>query len=450
VTTWATPPLASRLADIAGGRYLLRPDVALFLLAGWVFGVARVSRNRRWAVALVLAPAGFILLARFVLHRYGDNAIAVQLENRGIGLVTVIALFCLAAGMAWATRRARVLGDVAALVAAGVLVVSTAGPWVHIARQMAVPSRGIQDAARVVAADVPSGARFAEVRQFPDDANAASVPHPDFWLIQASGRPALNEFNVESTVATEPAFLPEHLLDIPAARAADRLAGVGVTHVVAATARARDHLLASDRFTMVWQEGSWSVLRVSPSDGHPDPASQLSTVGPASATLQRGDAEHLRIGVRAATATDATVALGWSPRWRVTVNGRRARAHRDTNGMVAFRLPAGDSVVRVDFGGDPWEAVGVLVTVLTLVVGVLLVATRPPASLATIGRRRGWRGHGTGLGDRAGGTAAGGDGSGGPWAGTATATPTATSSTTPTAPALATTGDHPDSPLGTP
>lgn len=376
VTTWATPSLGARLAEIVQGTYLLRPHVAILVLVGAAFGVARVARGHRWAAALVLTPPGFIALARVAIHRYPANEIAIQLENRGIGLVAVIALFGLAAAVAWATRRAGVVGDAAAVV----LVLATAGPWSRIAQQTPIAAPGIRQAARIIARTVPPGARFAEVRQYPADGNAAGVAHPDFWLAWASGKPALNEFNVESTLASSPAFTPEHLLDHPADKDADDLARAGVTDVVAATTTAREHLLASSRFSVVWQDGEWSVLALSGAADQPDPATQLATDGAASAVLRRAGTEHLRIDVQAPSPTAATLAIGWSPRWRVRVNGHGAGAHRSADGLIALRLPAGASVVAVDWRADPWALLGAALTLLTLAGGLWELRRIVPAA----------------------------------------------------------------------
>jgi hypothetical protein len=375
VTTWATPSLASRFQAIMHGDYLLRPHVAAVVLIGGAFAVVRVGRGRRWAVALVLAPPGFLVLCRLALHRYPGNEIAVQLENRGIGLAAVIATFGLAAMLAWGTRRAGTTGDVIGVGLAVYLLVATFGPWKSIAAQQPVPSAGLKDAAAEVARVVPAAGRFAEVRQYPDDVNASGgVQHPDFWLAWESGRDSLNEFNVESTRAVEPAFVPEHLLDNTPAEDASDLARLGVSAVVATNPKAAAYLEASPRLQPIWAEDGWTVLSVAGVAGYPAPASFLSTAGPATAT-RSGPPDHLRLVVDAPAATPATLAVAWSPRWVATVNGRRVPARATADGIVSVTVPAGRSVITLAWSGDPWAGVGLLISALTVLVAGLLLAS---------------------------------------------------------------------------
>jgi hypothetical protein len=374
VTTWATPPLAGRLGDIFKGNYLVPAHVALIVVAGMLFAVARVSRNRRWAMALVTAPVGYVAVSRLALHRYPGNEIAIQIENRGMGYVAVIALFGLAAGLAWVTRRAAVVGDVIAVAAAVALVMATTGPWRHVAAQQPPGSPQIHHAAAIIATVVPPGARYAEVREFPADVQASGgLSHPDFWLAWASGRPALNEFNVESSSTPTPAFLPEHLLDQPASVDADALARLGVTDVVTTTEGARTHLISSARFRELWREAPFAVLAVTAGAGQPDPASLLSAVpggaAPLSAHLVRAGAEHLTMAADASLATAVTVAVAWSPKWHARVDGHAVALGHTSDGLLELALPAGRSTIDLQFSEDVWDHLGVALTALTLTLG---------------------------------------------------------------------------------
>jgi hypothetical protein len=199
-----------------------------------------------------------------------------------------------------------------------------------------------------------------------------------------SARPALNEFNVESTDAVAPAFVPEHLMTTPAPEAAADLARLGVTDVVTATPAAAAHLLTSDRFAVVWADAPWSVLSVAGTPGRPAPSSQLATSGPATAELTSHAADRLAVTVGAPAATPATLAVGWSPRWAVDVDGHRVPAHRSPEGLVAFEVPAGRSTVVARFRPDPWSGVGAMISVLSLIAAVW--ALRSPEGVFTDSR----------------------------------------------------------------
>ena len=377
VTTWSTPRLGRRVADIFSGRFVLRPRVAVVLAAGTAASLGRVVRRRRWALAVLSAPVGFVAASRGLHALSPHNPIAIQLENRGIGLAAVIATFGLAATIAWVTRRARFVGDVLAVGVAIALVAVTSAAWDRVAAQQPVPSAGLAGAARVLGQMLPEGARFVEVRQYPQDVVASGgVQHPDFFLVFVSGHPALNEFNVESTSATSMAFAPEQLLGDSPDYAAEQLRRFGVEAVVASNPATTAQLTLSSGFRPVWSADGWAVLRVLPVAGHPDPATLLATDGPASAQLVGHDPAHLRIRAVAPAATEATIAVAWSPRWALRVDGRRVAIVRSTDGLVEVHLPAGASTVTLDWTGDPWAAVGLMLSLVTLVAGSLAILRR--------------------------------------------------------------------------
>jgi len=377
VTTWGTPPLLGRLGDIMKGSFVVRPHIAALLLVGAGAAVVRATRGQRWGAAVVLVPAVYIAADRLALHRFPGNSVTLQLENRGIGLVAVIATFGLAAGLAWATRRAGLAGDAVAIVATIAVVAPSLSAYRQVAQQRAPGSAGIAGAARFLRQAVPAGARFTEARQFPLDQESAGVSHPDFWLAWESGRPTLNEFNVEATQAIAPAFLSDNLLSRPAAVDAAELARYGVADVVTGTPSATAHLLESDRFTVAWSGDGWSVLAVAGTPGYPEPASLVATGGPAAAHLVRADPDHLRVMVTSPGPQRATLAVGWAPQWHLDVDGRRVPISADRDGLISFNLPAGTSLLSADYAGDPWAGVGLLVSLLTLVLlAGFLLATR--------------------------------------------------------------------------
>ncbi|MHB8670904.1 MAG: hypothetical protein ACYDAD_10190 [Acidimicrobiales bacterium] len=367
VTTWATPHLSARLADIWHGRYLFRPRVAAIVLAAWAFGLVRALRRRPWAIGLLVAPVAYVLIGRLALAQWPRNSVTVQLENRGAGMIAILAVFPLAALLARITRPRRLGGDVAALLAAAILVVAPLGGLNNVVGQTGPGVPSLRRAARQLASLVPPGARFVEVREFPKEVESTGVVRPDLWLAWMSGRLTLNEFNVESSTSPGPAFVSEHLLDRPAGEAADTLVRLGVSHLVATTQISRDHFSDSYRFDPVWQDGPISIFAVLGRDGQPDAASLLSTLAPASARLLGADAEHLVIRAVASRPTQATVALACTDNWHLRINGRRARLARDTEGLCALSLPGGTSVVDLRYEPDRWDRLGALLSLLTLV-----------------------------------------------------------------------------------
>jgi len=381
VTTWATPRLGSRLSDIAASRYLFRPWVPWIVLAGAAVALARVLRHRPWALALVVAPVGYVAVSRALMAVAPGNGIIKQLENRGIGLAAVIACFGLAAVVGAAARVAGgvvrpVVADAGALAAMVVLVAVTSGPWISIAGSQPPPSAGLTGAARFLRTWLAPGARFAEIRQFPQDVIASGgVAHPDFYLAWATGHPTLNEFNAESTSARQVAFQAEQALQLPPDYDAVLFARDGVTAVVSTNAAATRYLRQSPAFAPVWRGSGWSVLAIRPELGHPEPATMVSTPGPATATRTSTDPQHVHVSVETASPQVATVAVAWSPRWRARLDGRPVPIQRTWDDLVAVNVPAGTSALALDWSPDPWSTVGVLVTLATT------------AALATFGVR---------------------------------------------------------------
>jgi hypothetical protein len=390
VTTWATPGLASRLADIAAGRFLFRPWVLWIVLAGAAVALARVLRHRPWALALITVPVGYVAVSRALMAVAPGNGIVKQLENRGIGLAAVIACFGLAAVVGAAARVAGgvlrpIVADAAALAAMVVLVVVTSGPWISIAGSQPPPSAGLAGAARFLRTWLPPGARFAEIRQFPQDVTASGgVAHPDFYLAWATGHPTLNEFNVESTSARQVAFQAEQALNLPPDYDAVLFARDGVTAVVSTNAAATRYFRQSSAFEPVWHGSGWSVLAIRPEVGHPAPATMVSTPGPATSTRISTDPQHVRITLDTATPQPATVAVAWSPRWRAHLDGRPVPIHRTWDDLISVDVPPGTSALALDWSPDPWSTVGVLVTLATT------------AALAAVGVGAEWRRRGRG------------------------------------------------------
>jgi hypothetical protein len=246
------------------------------------------------------------------------------------------------------------------------LVAVTSGPWISIAGSQPPPSPGLAGASQFLRTWLAPGDRFAEIRQFPQDVTASGgVPHPDFYLAWATGHPTLNEFNVESTSARQVAFQAEQALELPADYDAAQFARDGVTAVVSTNAAATGYLRQSPAFVPVWRGSGWSVLAIRPDLGHPEPATMVSTPGPATATRTSTDPQHIRVTVDTASAQPAAVAVAWSPRWRARVDGRPVAIHRTFDDLVSVNIPAGTSTLALDWSSDPWSTVGVLVTLAT-------------------------------------------------------------------------------------
>jgi hypothetical protein len=368
LTSWDNPPLAERLADLLAGRLLFHGLLVWLLLAGWLFAVHRFQQRRPWALALVVTPFAYLWVADLFLRWDPNNVISMQLANRGLGYVGVLAVLPFAALMAHATTRLgeqprwHVAREAVALVSAALLVVAVSGASRGKVVGQQTPAPMLRELAIQLAAHVPNGARFVTQRDFPNERRITGVSHPDFWLPWASGRDTLNLFNIESSTTGWPGHLSDHLTEQPPEVAADELARLGVTHVAVINDQAAQPFLASSRFVTVWRSPPLALLAVAARQSQPTPGSLLSTPVAAQARLVRAEAQHLVIEATTGEPTSATIAVAWSPKWHAGVNGRAAALGRSANGLLMLSLPAGTSTIELMFAPDVWDVLGATLT----------------------------------------------------------------------------------------
>lgn len=373
VTDWGRVPLTERLRQIWRGETLFRPGVPIWLLVGFAFGVIRVARGRPLALPLVVTPIAFLIVGQVALDQWPNNVISQQLPSRGLGYAAAIAVLPLAALLAASTRSFGFGGDLLAIGAAAALVIIPLGPTRDTARQMPEPVPQMREAARQLGQLVPDGARFVTQRDFPGEIERTKVTHPDLWLAWASGRDTLNSFSPESSMNPAAAYESEHLLDRPPDTVADALSRLGVTHLVTVSDEAATTIAASPRFREAWRSSPLAIFSVTAPPGQPAPSSLLATEAPAQAALLQPEAERLVIEVNASAPTNATVAVGWSPKWHGRVNGGSVPLQKSPDGLLKLRIPEGTSRLTLEFRPDVWDRLGALLTVATLIIGGLWV-----------------------------------------------------------------------------
>lgn len=378
VTTWLTPPLLQRLGSILTGTVLLPAGLAAVVLAGWAYQL-RAGRRSPAALVWVATPPAYLLLAHGLPHLVGQNDATLQLANRGLGYAGLLAIFAVAALLADASRRWGRPAYAAVLVVTAVGCVAVT-PGRETAGQFREPVPALPAAARELSRLVPDGARFAVERDFPAEAKRTGIIHPETWLARASGRNALNGFNLESSSTPRAALLMNRLEGLSATRIALRLSRFGVTHVVATSDEFARRLTRSARFVPLWRSPPITILAVEAAAERPPPASQIAAGGPVSARLTRADPEHLGFDLEAPERIDVTVALAWSPKWHGRIDGTPVRLGRTSDGLVTLAVPSGRSQLRLDYRGDAWDRLGVSSTLLTAAVG--------GTALVRTGRRR--------------------------------------------------------------
>jgi hypothetical protein len=360
LTSWTNPPLAERLGQLLAGELLFRPLMVWAVFAGWLFMVGRVHGSQRWALALVLTPLAFLWVADLLLRWDSANVVSLQLTNRGLGYVGVLAVLPLASLLGHFADRLgrRATAGLAVVGCAAVLVVASGLPMRSVARAQ-TPTPALRALAAQLAAYVPADGRFATQRDWPQELVTAGVPHPDFWLSWASRRDTLNIFNIESSITVGPVLLPNQITQEPADVAADKLTRLGVTHVALINESTARTLESSPRFTLVWRWPPMALLALSP---QPTDTAEIA-VQAAHKSLN-----HLAFTVHARGPVEAHLPVAWSPKWHARVDGQPVQAARTDEGLLMVPLSAGRSRVELVFRSDRWDTLGVGLTVLTLVV----------------------------------------------------------------------------------
>jgi hypothetical protein len=403
VATWSTPPFGERIGDVLDGRILFRPYTAILVLGAWGYALVRARHHRRFALAMVLAPVAYLVIAHWSYSRWPGNEYTLQFANRGLGYAGLLAVLPLAAVLAAAGRlvierlanRAWVAPAVvtAVTVVAVGLVVSPLGPDRHVVKQLPEPISAMRAAAARLAEVVPPGARFATARDYPSEIDHTGVVQPDTWLARTSGRNSLNGFNLEASSTADPDLEPERIGTQTPDESAGALARLGVSHVVTTSDALADRLANSSRYHLVWRSPPLAILAVQSEAHHPAPASLLTTGAPARARLPRADPERIRIDADVSRAGDATIALAWSPKWHATLNGRDVRLWSAHDGLIALRLPKGRSRIELRYEQDVWDAAGVAVSAATIVslalfAGLVARRRRSPERAHSVTSRR--------------------------------------------------------------
>ncbi len=363
VPGWRVPSLREAITAILYGALLFRPHIVWLVLAGWAFALLKTLRGYWRPLAMIVAPLLYLTLGHTLFHRL-PNHLTMQMAHRGLGYAGVMATFPLAMAIATLVRRYRLLGDAAALAAAGVLAVVSLNPMRNLIRPSPEAVPPLREAAYELARIVPSGARFSTPQHvwYKPESIGGAIAGPDRWLAWQSGRNSLSGLTPESSSTPWVVSEAERLDSQPPEAAAETLVRLGVTHVVAPTPALTERLVASPRFMLVWRSPPVAILAVGPRPGFPEPSSLTATERPARARLVSADPEHPRVEVWTDEPTAASVAVAWSPKWHGTLNGESYPLDRTPDGLISVKLPVGFSRLALDYLPDKWDRVGQLIS----------------------------------------------------------------------------------------
>ena len=371
---WATPALGQRIADIVQGHILFSSAFASVVLLSWTYAAVRISQRKRWAVAVMLVPPAFFVIAHTLASRRPHFEVSPQLANRGLGVIGLLLVLPLGALIAAASHRFRT-GEGMAVAASVMLVLGLGGSLRHLPAQMKEAAPDMHRVASLLRSTVPPQARFATERDFPGEIATTGVSHPDFWLAEKSRRNTLNVFGAELTRWGGVDATIEAVHHKTPEESADALSRLGVTELVTVKPETATKLTASPRYVSMWADQHLAVLRVVPRQDEPAPASLMATAAPTAtpfrALVLHAANEHLRVRVTSAAPANVTAAIGWSSQWRLHVNGRPQPVGHTVDGLLTFKVPRGRSVIRLDYAPDAAALLGMAVSLGSA--GALLV-----------------------------------------------------------------------------
>lgn len=354
-----------------GWRGIAGPIAALAVVSTLAHGVAR--RDRR-ALSLALVPLGAFGLLHLAHGALGiDNAVGRQLPNRGLVFVAVLATPAVAVNVeAWLEAvPARIRDRLPPVAPAAAVFVLLAAVTFRSVTTLEIGSvdrhRPVDDlraAAQILADDVPDSARFAWVDGRSHD---LGVPEPQRWLAWKADRSSLTPFGPEyapgsGTVSVASNGPPRAAVD----EWIDDVRLLGATHIVtgneekAALLRGSEHLepLLESEVVALWRIAS-----------RPDrPTGTLALTG--ISRVVGHDVNRYDVEVVRDVTGPVEFALGYSPSWHATVDGRETVVRRSAHGRVELDLASGTHAVELRFREGVDGPAARAVSGLSLVVAV--------------------------------------------------------------------------------
>jgi hypothetical protein len=399
-------PVLERLSTALAGRDFLRPYIAILVLAGFAYLLVLVVARRRNALAVLATPLLMILLSRVLRVLRPDDLLAVQLFNRTAFLIGFTAILGAAAllaelGPQLGTLRTALgftgprevplttwAGSAVALsVAILVISVPKAPDLEHPSTDRPTPA--LVDAAAALRRLVPDGGRYA-IQPGTRAGERGGVPVIG-WLMASAQRDTLSIYNLESSTVSDPVYAAENLTGTPPDESLDRLWRYGVTHVVLFDPeQLPSALLHNPRFPTVWTEGGIVIAQVLDRSLQPSPAPPLTAPDAMQARLTSYEPGHLSFDIDSPTPQVATVAVAWSPKWHLVVDGQDRPTTHDDQHLLTATVPSGHSTVELTYQADAGDWLGWAITLASVMAIAAAIVVHRRRPVRSSGRAGGW------------------------------------------------------------
>lgn len=381
--TWVPPTFHEQIAEALRGRRLYDSALSNLVIAGWIFVVLVALRGRRRGL-LPGAIAGGSIVAVHIVRGLYPGDVTSQMPWRAVTSIGVIALIPAAIMIVSVTdwfsallqligRRVKILagfGRHRVIVAEVIGIAICVGLVVGIDQRANLPGDftepipEMRQTAQLLHTLVPVTGRFAVEEDFPAEIGRLGVIAPGRWLAWASGRNELNLFNPELNRAA--AGLAVREIHSVEPGLAEHLATFGVTHIVSTSEETAARLAQSGGVTLLETRGPLRIWQTNVTD-RIDPRALLSVdSGTLAASYERKSNEHHRFVVDVSARTTVGIAVAYSPRWKLTVDGRAVTPQAYGDGRLKLELDAGRHDIGLDYGTDSRTVAGGVVSIVAL------------------------------------------------------------------------------------
>ena len=385
--TWVPPAFHEQIADVLEGRRLYDQALARLIIVGWLFVGIVALRGRRRALIPCAVAFGSIVAVHVIRGMYPGD-VTSQMPWRSmtsIGVIAVIpAASFIVAAADWSTdllhrlgrwispraalgRHRRFVADVLGITVCLVFVLGIDDRSTPRG-QLTDPIPAMHETAARLHELVPVGSRFAVEEDFPTEIARLGVIAPARWLAWASGRNELNSFNPELNKSATALFVRD--IHDGSSGVAGRMAALGVTHIVTTSDESAlrltqiAELTRNTELTLVEERRPVRIWSVAATE-RADPRTLLSVDGGTlTATYERRSNEHHRFVAEVSQTVNAAVAIAYSPRWKLTIDGRSVEPTPLFDGRMQFELTAGRHEIVLDYGRDWRTVVGGVVSLI--------------------------------------------------------------------------------------
>jgi hypothetical protein len=208
--------------------------------------------------------------------------------------------------------------------------------------------------------------RFAAQPESDDRLNAVRITHVARYLGWATGLDAINMFNPELNRSLGAGYIVDRYRDSDPGEVARQLRRRGVGVLVVHQNDVRDRLINDPNYAVLTETPNAVVLRVQP-DGRTAPPSLATFTGGGTATLRSAGAQGYSWSATVDQPGVAELAVGWSPRWSASIDGRSVPVTEAPDGLIGLAIEPGEHTIELHYHLRASAWLGLFISALTVV-----------------------------------------------------------------------------------